>query len=119
MNKRTYAKLKGAALLSPRKKYAEEIEAFIPVLGKWSDLHEKYCLEMQEENEPEDSFFYGEQTQVSLLAAATWMKGGVALSEFSHEKRELFKNGKAKKTKTFLGRGDLYATKGDDYEFLI
>lgn len=29
------------------------------------------------------------------------------------KKHELFKNGKAKKTKTFLGRGDLYATKGD------
>ena len=122
MNKRTYAKFKGAALLSPRKKNAEEIEAFIPVLRKWSDLHEKYCLEFQKENEDDDddnAFFYGEQTQVSLLAAATWMKGGVALAEFSHEKRELFKNGKRKKNKRFSGRGDLYTTKGEEYEFYI
>lgn len=61
----------------------------MPVLRKWSELHEKYCSAMQEGNKPEDyddSFFYGEQTQVSLLASATWMKGGVALAEFSHEK---------------------------------
>lgn len=122
MNKRTYAKFKGAALLSPRKKNAEEIEAFIPVLRKWSDLHENYCKEMQEGNKPEDyddSFFYGEQSQVSLLAAATWMKGGLALAEFSHKKRELFKHGGRKKHKTFSGRADLYAKKGMEYEFYI
>ena len=48
-----------------------------------------------------------------MLAAAQWMKGGVALAEFSHEK-----NTKIKRKKNKEGRGDLYLS-GDDYGFYL
>ncbi len=53
-----------------------------PVLAKWVKLVERYA----EQQKGDLAYWYNERPTLSVLAAAAWMAGGIALEEFSSPK---------------------------------
>ncbi len=78
---------------------SRQLKSLKPVFEKLLWVHESYI-----ETESYDSdcaFWYGERPNISLLSAAVWLHGGIALEEYGAEK----KNGR--------GRCDLYFRVGN------
>lgn len=61
-------------------------------------------------------WWYNERASVSVFAGAVWQAGGVALEEFTDEKKIPGRRGRAKRV-SYSGRTDLYFELGR-YEFL-
>ncbi len=54
-----------------------------PVLDSWNTLIGKYC-----QTQPNDlPYWYNERATLSMVAAAAWASGGIALEEYSSPKR--------------------------------
>jgi len=82
---------------------AHLIDQLIPIVKRWCLMHEHYV----QCSDGEVSFAYGERSQVSLLGAAVWQEGGVALCDYSEEKTKWFPS--IEDTHPFLGACDIYA----------
>ncbi|MCZ7929528.1 hypothetical protein [Agrobacterium pusense] len=67
------------------------------LLDGWIEATTKYCDEMEGREAP---FFFNERANISMLAAACWLKGGIALEEYSASKFAEDRNSN--------GRCDLY-----------
>jgi hypothetical protein len=55
-----------------------------PILEKWCSLNRLYLKETQNDC----PWWYNERASISILAAAAWKSGHIALEEFSTEKRQ-------------------------------
>ena len=53
------------------------------LLDGWIEATTKYCDAMEGREAP---FFFNERANISMLAAACWLKGGIALEEYSAPK---------------------------------
>jgi hypothetical protein len=53
------------------------------ILWTWVKLNEQFFIQSRD-----GSWWYNERASISVLAAAAWMTGGVALEEFSAKKRQ-------------------------------
>jgi hypothetical protein len=53
------------------------------ILRTWVKLNEQFFIQSRD-----GSWWYNERASISVLAAATWMTGGVALEEFSAKKKQ-------------------------------
>ncbi|WP_140943572.1 hypothetical protein [Prosthecodimorpha hirschii] len=83
--------IKGIVINSSHLNLLEPVlEEWIQCISKYSDRHRgKYA-----------AYYFGERTNVSILNAASWRAGGVAIEEYEIEK------GKGKNN--YTGRADLY-----------
>ena len=53
------------------------------ILRTWVKLNERFFIQSRD-----GSWWYNERASISVLAAAAWMTGGVALEEFSAKKKQ-------------------------------
>ncbi|MGA2192181.1 MAG: hypothetical protein ABSG42_02240 [Nitrospirota bacterium] len=60
----------------------DELENLRPILEQWLDMNKEYCAAYNE-----CLYAYSERSTISSLAAAVWMSGGFAVTEFSHPKK--------------------------------
>ncbi|MDW7760410.1 MAG: hypothetical protein SCM96_07215 [Acidobacteriota bacterium] len=68
----------------PRKHIiCDSIQELKPILKKWCDLNREYT----EKTKSDCSWWYGERAAISILAAAVWKSGNIALEEYSTDKR--------------------------------
>jgi hypothetical protein len=65
------------------------------ILWSWVKLNEQFFIQSRD-----GSWWYNERASISILAAAAWMAGGIALEEFSAKKKQ-------KKVER-SGRADVY-----------
>lgn len=80
-----------------------------PALHKWIALNERYCSRMRWGGRVRDvPFWYNERPLLGMFACAVAMAGGLALEEYSSDKRQ-GKNRKRRKK----GRVDLYLSIGN------
>ena len=80
--------------------YSGRLRSIRPILESWLSVQEEYFKKAKEY-----SWLYNERASISILAAAVWKSGNVALEEFSALKRSKDKN-------TKQGRCDIYFTAG-------
>lgn len=81
------------------------------ILKEWLRAHQKYCRIM--EGDEDSAYWYTEIPNVSILNAAAWRCGRIALQEFKTEK-------KVRGKERWVGRGDLWIyTDSDDKEEFI
>ncbi|SOC93509.1 hypothetical protein SAMN05216358_3687 [Rhizobium sp. AN5] len=77
------------------------------LLDGWIEATTKYCGAMDGREAP---FFFNERANISMLAAASWLKGGIALEEYTASKFAEDRNSN--------GRCDLYVfLAGENIEF--
>ncbi len=81
---------------------AGNFENLEKILESWVKLNEKY-VRSTDEDAP---WWYNERASISILAAATWQAGGIALEEFSTRKKERGKSERAGRTDVFLKIGE-------------
>ena len=68
----------------PRKHTScDSIQELKPILKKWCVLNREYT----EKTKSDCSWWYGERAAISILAAAAWKSGNIALEEYSTDKR--------------------------------
>jgi hypothetical protein len=70
------------------------------ILWKWVKLNERFFIQTGD-----GPWWYNERASISVLAAAAWMAGGVALEEFSAKKKQ--------RGKERAGRTDVYLNLGN------
>jgi hypothetical protein len=80
-----------------------------PLLNEYLNLVERYCQIMKCEDVP---YYYGERPNLSLLSAAAWQCGRIALEEFAHKKGSTEQEEKH-------GRADLWIADESGVEELI
>lgn len=88
--------IKSAVLLNNKK-----IKTLRPIFQQWIKINEEYCDTYPSEDCP---YWYNERAAVSILAGAVWKSSGLALEEFSSNK----KYGRS----GYLGRADLWFSFG-------
>jgi hypothetical protein len=88
--------MKSAVLVNNKK-----INALRPIFQQWIEINQEYCDTYPSEDCP---YWYNERAAVSILAGAVWKSGGLALEEFSSNK----KYGRS----AYLGRADLWFSFG-------
>ena len=71
-------------------------EAWNKILINWIKAHQKYMKQCKDDN----AYFYNERASLSILAAAIWKSNGIAIEEYTSEKK--YKN------ESFNGRVDLW-----------
>jgi hypothetical protein len=86
---------------------------FRPVFKCWLQLHQRYIKSWRYADVPR---VYGERSSLSLLAAAAWQCGGIALEEFSAAKKPRATNADIPVKTDSYGRCDLFiSVKGRDF----
>jgi hypothetical protein len=89
----------------------------LPLLRAWIRAQNHYLKMLNHEDFP---WAYNERASLSLLAAAAWKSGGVALEEYSVEKRRLRADGQRRKIDRYkMGRCDLYIQLRSGLEMLF
>jgi hypothetical protein len=76
-----------------------------PVLQAWLDLQQRYVARSQYSDA---AWIYGERASLSMLAAAAWAAGGIALEEFSTDKKRSSEGSSVPVDTSAYGRCDLY-----------
>ena len=75
------------------------------LLQEWLGAHKKYCSVMKDYDYDDSAYWYTEIPNVSILNAAAWRCGRIALQEFKTEK-------KIRGKEPWTGRGDLWIYTG-------
>ena len=77
------------------------IHSFTPVLKKYLEINKVFLTKWNNKDCP---WFYGERSNIGILAASVWKVGGIALEEYNFDKS--MKDGRRKQK--YIGRNDLY-----------
>lgn len=89
------------------------IPEFRPILENWLLLQDRYLRRWSSQDV---AWIYGERASLSVLAAAAWQAGGIALEEFSTEKKRSHSGSAIPVETGAQGRCDLYVNiRGQDF----
>lgn len=91
------------------------VPALKPMLKSWLSLQRNYLRALAS---ADVTWIYGERASLSVLAAAAWHCGGVALEEFSTDKKSVTEGSELPVDTSAYGRCDLFL-KVNKQEFLI
>jgi hypothetical protein len=92
---------------------AAALPEFGPILKSWLELQVRY---RRLSGQDDVTWIYGERASLSILAAAAWHSGGIALEEFSTDKKPIVKGSELPIDTSAHGRCDLFISiRGRDF----
>lgn len=86
-------------------KVGQSLRAIQPILRTWLRVQNEYG---EYHSWDEASWIFNERASLSMFAAAVWRAGGIALEEYSIEKRLISRRRGAKRSRRSTGRCDLW-----------
>lgn len=98
----------GLKVFTKQRKNLPAVNRLRPIMKQWAQNIERYCRDIKDKDGSDAPYYYNERANLSLLAAAAWQSGVIALEEYPAVK--ISKRAKSQRCRTDL----FFALGGED-----